>query len=294
MSMTIIKLQSGPSFAEILPSRGALISKLRFADGDDVLWLPKNFDPNASSWPSGGLQFLFPFAGRVRHQGELYKYAVEGHVFSMPLHGFSWASPWALISSTKNSTTLKLASSELTKANYPFEFELEMNLTLEESSLSVVVKITHQQFSKKTTMSHMPVAVGWHPYVALPDHTGRLNIPAKTAFMVTPEGMAGPSMPVEGHLGKMPWALPKSELQSLILGDLDQVSAEIQRARDTLLMKATPRDAMNYVVTWTNEPESFICVEPWMSQPDAVAQPTGCRWLAPGETLSVHLAISKA
>jgi galactose mutarotase-like enzyme len=292
--MSTIKLQSGPSFAEILPSRGALISKLRFADGDDVLWLPKNFDPTASSWPGGGLPFLFPFAGRVRHQGELYKYAVEGHVFSMPLHGFSWASHWTLISSTKNSATLKLASSELTKANYPYEFELKMTMTLDETSLLVVVHITHQQFSKKTTMSHMPVAVGWHPYFALLEQTGRLTIPAKTAFAVTQEGMAGPSMPVEGHLGKMPWVLPKSELQSLILGDLDQSFAEIKRARDTVLLKTTPTDVMKYVVTWTNEPQSFICVEPWMSKPDAVAHPTGCRWLAPGESLSVQLAISKA
>ncbi len=292
--MTIITLQSGPSFAEILPARGAIISKLRFEDGDDVLWLSKEFDPKAAVWPSGGLPFLFPFAGRVQHQGELYKYAVAGHVFSMPLHGFSWASPWALISSTKNSATLKLASSDRTKALYPFEFELEMVVTLDETSLIVQVRITHQQFSKNTTMSHMPVAVGWHPYFALPDASGKLTIGAKTAFPVTSNGMAGQPNSVQSYLGKMPWALPKSELQSLILGDLEQNSAEIQRTRDTVLLKATPSDLMNYVVTWTNEPQSFICVEPWMSKPDAVAEPTGCRWLAPGETLSVHLAISKA
>jgi galactose mutarotase-like enzyme len=240
------------------------------------------------------LPFLFPFAGRVQHQGELYKYALEGHVFPMPLHGFSWANQWTVTSSTKNSTTLKLVSSDTTKVMYPFEFELEMVISLQERSLTVAVKITHQQFSKKTSMSHMPVAVGWHPYVALPEGAGSLTIPAKTTFAVTPEGMAGNSRPVDAHLGKKPWVLPKTELQSLILGDLEQASAEIQRARDTIRLKASPTDLMNYVVTWSNEPRSFICVEPWMSKPDAVAKPSGCRWLAPGESLSLHLAISKA
>jgi galactose mutarotase-like enzyme len=75
--VTPLLLKTKASRATVLPQRGGLVSSLYLGSaGRDLLWLPQNFDETASSWPGGGLPLLFPFAGRVWHQGELYRYKV--------------------------------------------------------------------------------------------------------------------------------------------------------------------------------------------------------------------------
>src|SRR4051812_40744715 len=87
-SEIIIKSSDGGT-CTILPSRGGLITswKIPHDNGSrEMLWMPKSFPD--TGWPNGGIPLMFPFAGRVWHQGKMGAYEVGDVVASMPLHGF--------------------------------------------------------------------------------------------------------------------------------------------------------------------------------------------------------------
>ena len=297
--MSEIILNSGSSQAFLLPHRGGLITSLRLAGHEKILWLPENFDPSSSAWPGGGLPFLFPFAGRVQNQGELYKYALDEKIYPMPIHGFSWATAWTAKSISKNRVTLSLKSDGTSKSIYPFDFDIQMTITLSASKLDVDVTVSHIKNSQKPRHAKMPVALGWHPYFALHGSSNIVEIPAQTVFPVTAQGLAGQPMDAGEFLGPQPLSLPNEKLQSLILSDLSSNGCELWQPASgslkppgSIRIEAGPGDLMKHIVTWTNDPGVFHCIEPWMSRPDAVATPTGCRWLDPGESLKAWLQIS--
>ena len=291
--MSEIILNSASSQAVLLPHRGGLITSLTLAGHKKILWLPENFDPSSSAWPGGGLPFLFPFAGRVQNQGELYKYALDEEIYPMPIHGFSWATSWTAKSTSEDRVTLILKSDDTSKSIYPFDFDIQMTIAISARKLDVDVTVSHIKNTQKPRHAKMPVALGWHPYFALHGSSNIVEIPAQTVFPVTAQGLAGKPMPASQFLGPQPFSLPNEKLQSLILSDLSSNACELRSgASESLTIEAGPSDLMKHIVTWTNEPDVFHCVEPWMSRPDAVATPTGCRWLDPGESLKAWLQIS--
>ena len=300
--MTNILLSSAGAQATILPQRGALISSLRLGgQNHDVFWLPQGFDATASSWPGGGLPFLFPFAGRVWHQGELYRYKVGQRVYHMPLHGFSWATTWSVVEIHRDHATLELCDDENSQGIFPFKFLVRMNVALHPTALKMNVQITHK--GPLADAPTMPVAIGWHPYLSLSAGSHQLAVPARVIHPVTAQGGAGKPLAAQNTLGPGPWSLPHEQLKSLIFSELERPEAQFTLSggsqnpkdpnhRPTITISAGHPNTMRHIVTWTNEPDSFHCVEPWMSLPDAVATPTGCQWLRAGESMEAWLQIS--
>lgn len=293
--MSELLLESGLARATIHPERGALIADLKLigrnGKAEPILWLPEGFSQSPiEAWPGGGLPFLFPFAGRVWHNNEVLKYSVSGNVYDMPIHGFAWGKAWNVIAKTQTTVRLSLKSDDHSKKhNYPFDFEAVMTITLSARALQIAVDITHKTLAAKTR-EKMPVAIGWHPYFKIGENP-QLSIHADTIYPVTSVGNAGDPQSIRDYLDPSPWKLPSNALGSLILGDLTGEASRIDLGSSSLLISAGPEDVMQHVVTWTNQPKEFFCVEPWMSLPDAVARPTGCRWLKPGESLSAWLNI---
>lgn len=290
--MDVITLHCGQASATILPQRGALISELTLTGVGSVFWMPKTFDVNSTNWPGGGLPFLFPFAGRVQQAGQMHFYKLADEIFPMPLHGFSWSSKWDVVDVQSASVRLQLQSSLESRKLYPFDFLIIMDVTLKETCILIDVEMKNLDSQSNNSRQKMPVAVGWHPYFNLMKSPAKLIIDAKKVHPVTKDGMAGNPIDSLVHLGEGPWPLPKAELQSLILGSLGQPRAHLLRSSHSITVDCAPSALFNYFVTWSNEPQEFICIEPWMSQPNAVASPTGCRWLAGGEGLKAHLTIS--
>lgn len=291
--MDVIKLHSGTASASILPRRGALISELTLTDAGSVLWMPETFEVNSNDWPGGGLPFLFPFAGRVQQAGRMYFYKLADKIFPMPLHGFSWSSAWDVLDVQSESARLQLKTNSESRQLYPFDFLIVMDVTLKATCLLIDVEIKNLNSKSHHDQHKMPVAVGWHPYFNLIDSPTKLKMDAKKIYPVTKDGMAGSPIDAIDYLGEGPWSLPKTELQSLILGSLSERRADLLRSSNSIRVECAPPDLFNYFVTWSNEPKQFICVEPWMSQPNAIVSPTGCRWLAAGEGLKAHLTISR-
>lgn len=288
--MNEIFLKTSTSTCTVLPSRGGLVSSLTF-HGHEHLWLPDDFSSAQSSWPGGGIPLCFPFAGRVWHQGQLYQYSLDDTTYAMPLHGFAFGETWRLVAQDSSTCTLELTESEGSKALFPFAFNVRLTIALAESSLRYAFRIEHQK--PLGAFDKMPVALGFHPYFKLTDsdHT-HLETSAKKYYPVTPAGAAGKVSTCD-DLGTGPWKIKAPLLNSLIFSEGMNGSAKLHLdAKKTLKMTFGPETVFHHLVVWTNRPQEFYCVEPWMSLPDAVALSSGCQWLEPGKELSGFFEIS--
>jgi galactose mutarotase-like enzyme len=286
-----INLTTIKSSCKILPERGGLVSSLAI-DGRDVLWMPEDFSQDDSSWPGGGVPLCFPFAGRVWHKGQLYQYGLDGTTYPMPIHGFAYGEPWKKISATRTQAVIELQDSERSRSIFPFAFQVQLSFNLTEQHLRIEFHVKH--IKPVSDAPKMPLALGFHPYLKLTaGQDVALDVDAKKYYPVTPTGTAG-KVALTTDLGPRPWASKAPLLNSLILSDLKKSRATLKTNGNDDYVKINfgPETMFHHIVVWTNRPEEFYCVEPWMSLPDAVAIPSGTKWLASGEEASGYLEIS--
>ena len=255
------------------------------------------------------MPLLFPFAGRVFHNGQALQYSLDNELLRMPLHGFAYAQPWEVVSATKSRATLRLKAGPRTRELYPFEFELTATYELSEQSLHTEVVVTNRGSRERdaTGASHkMPVAMGWHPYFHTPfvsdsaktrpsaDSSAVMNLytSASAQTRVTPVGGAGRTTAFP-EAGDAPVTkLSDLLLHNLILGHHKKPEAELHDGTNKLALKLNWSELNRYLVLWTKSGQGFHCVEPWMGLPDAVNNGEGVQWLSVGESLHYHFTLS--
>jgi aldose 1-epimerase len=296
-----VDLENGGARAKILPGRGGLLASLTLPTGGgerELLWLPPDFAaaPAVSSgWPGGGAPWLFPFAGRVFHGGQVGRYELPrgGAVYDMPIHGFAYGSSWRIVTRSPHSLTLLLASGEASRQLYPFDFTLKATYDLTARAIRCGLQIT----AGEGNAAPMPVAAGMHPYFRLADagetalQHWNLDVEAAEEVRVTPTGAAGKATPLAS--GGARRRLDNPHFHNLILGKLRSPSAALhdERGGAQTTLRAEPAAAFNYFVLWSKPAAGFYCLEPWMGLPDAVNVGAGLKWLHAGETLQLLVEI---
>ena len=95
---------------------GAQLESLKSADGREYLW---QRDPQ---WWGGCAPVLFPIVGALRKG----RTVINGHIYEMPQHGLARRREFSLLSHTENEAVFALRADELTKKQYPFDFELQI------------------------------------------------------------------------------------------------------------------------------------------------------------------------
>ncbi len=290
----VLTLSAGDARATVLPERGGLVSALslrplRGGSAREILWTAAELGLDESGWPGGGLPVLFPFAGRVFHEGRPLCYELGGVERSMPIHGFAYGMPWEIAAQSADSARLSLRPTAATLRLFPFAFEVELELELSASALRVVLTAKHAASAPRGV--RMPVAMGLHPYFRAPLATGalsdvRLLTSACTKVAVTNAGAAGRASPLGyADATERGIALSETETRSLILVDHAAPAAALRDAGPDQLELAWGGD-FKTLVLWRQEGAGFQCVEPWMGLPDAVGAGAagGTRWLEPGES----------
>ena len=116
---------------------------------------------DAAFW-GGHAPILFPICGRL-FEG---RYVYEGKEYEMNLHGFARKTAFSVESTSDTEIIFSLSSSEATLAQYPFDFNLTVSYTLEESKISS--KVTIDNLSDKI----MPATFGAHPGFNVPLDNG--------------------------------------------------------------------------------------------------------------------------
>lgn len=270
-----IELRYGEdSRAEIAAWRGGMVTKLSIA-GRELLYLDEDTLRDPSKSVRGGIPVLFPAPGRLRDD----KWTYAGLEGSMKQHGFARALPWSVVAkhTVAAAVTLELDASEQTRAQYPWEFQLQLTYALTARGLRIDQRIANR--GNQT----MPFGIGFHPY-----------------FAVTQADKAATSVPTEARRA---WDnVAKREVE---LGTLDLTAKEVDlhllghgRTSATLERPNQPSiridgcAELQQWVLWTLAGKDFVCVEPWTCRADALNTGQSLLQVEPGGSRSLWLEIS--
>lgn len=277
-------LQNGILTAGINP-KGAELTGLEM-DGIQRIW---GGDP--AIWPRHA-PLLFPLIGRLRDQ----QYELDGRIISAPVHGFCRDRMFETVEKTGSRVRYRTQDDETTRAVYPFSFTLEVEFSLEGSTIIKSHTVTNR------SGVDMPFELGGHDAyrtTLMPGETMRdyavafEGLDHLEPFTMDEKGilgLPGADIPLEdGVLSKLPEdvGLDTIILQNLPVRKVTLFSRKSSR-RVTVEFGDFP-----YLGIWTAQKgvvTNYLCLEPWTALPDGhfmgrkLTDKPGIQILAPGES----------
>ena len=252
-----VTITSGSLTARIEPLGAELVS-LRDADGRELM---TPADPG--HW-TGHAPLLFPIVGRLN--GDVLR--LDGREYPMKQHGFARRLEWEVLGAGEAAVTLVLRDSEATREAYPFGFELSVLYFVEDSTLTVAVRVSN------TGAEPLPFSFGFHPAFAWPlpfgnpreDH--RITFEREEAPQVArlADGLIAGHVPspMQGQTLALSDAL--FEHDALVwdrVASREVVYGASQGPRLRVTFPDTP-----FLGIWTQPGAGFVCIEPWHGHAD--------------------------
>ncbi len=139
------EITSNSSSAVVLKD-GAMLTSLK-KDGTEYLW-----QGNAKYW-AGQAPVCFPIVG-VLPEGRALAFGKE---VKMKRHGVARINPFELEAQCKNSVTFLQKSSDATREQFPFDYELRIKYTINGDT------VTNEYIVKNTGQEKLPFVIGGHP-----------------------------------------------------------------------------------------------------------------------------------
>jgi galactose mutarotase-like enzyme len=284
-----IPLSSADLHVEVDPL-GAQLSILRDRDGRDLLW-----NGDATVW-AGRAPILFPTIGAVAEGS----YRLGGKTYHLSRHGFARGKLFEVVTSEPANATFRLKADETTLPLYPFQFELAVQFAVSGTTLSVKASVSNMG------TENMPASVGYHPAFRWPLPFGR---PRQAHFIEFANDEPAPIRRLDSKGLLTPEQHPtpvvnrRLHLEDSLFQD-DVVIFDKFRSHSVTYGAADgPRIQLNYpdatyLGVWTKPGANFICIEPWRGIADLegfsgdFTNKTGVFTVAPGETQSIHMAIT--
>jgi len=263
-------LRVADAVAEVLPERGALVS--RWAVGaDELLFLDAATVTDRSKNVRGGIPVLFPLAGRVK--GPL---TFGGKAISLEQHGFARKRAFEVTELSADDVSsrleLRLTSDAATRAVFDFDFAFWVTVTLEEKRLTVELMV------RNTGEAALPLHLGLHPYFQVP-------LATKNQCAVTATATRAFDLLTNTAV---PYAAPKLDGPEVNLHLLDPVPAATLTRGDGTSIAVDSSPEMRGLVFWTLPQQPFVCVEPWSDPVDTFGQ----RSLGAGKSASFACAMT--
>ncbi len=273
-----IASKNGLTQATFIPEQGGIVSSIIMPGRQG----PRELLYYSQDEPLTGSPFCFPICGRLERQGNLNSYYYEGHVYELPMHGFALGKPWTLSEAGSDHLLMVLRDDEQTRQAYPFHFTVELFYEIADRRL----------FCRQTYTNHgdrpMPYYAGFHPnFLTPPAESGKKEV----ILNLHPRRRLRYNQHLTDIVGDQPlFATPTSAANPEIHEQLLQLGED-----KTIHLRYPEKDVVNmvaegvedpdlfpYVQIYTPQDKPFICVEPWMSHPNALNSVAGVRWLAPG------------
>lgn len=259
----LVTLRSDALTASIHPL-GAELWSLKDADGRELMT-----DADPAFW-AGHAPLLFPIVGALA--GDAYR--LGDRQFKMPRHGFARRSEFALIEADAASALLRLEASAESRAQYPFDFRLDMGFALTGATLAMTAIVSNMGDAP------MPFSFGYHPAFAWPlpyggaaeDHqiVFERDEPAPIRRLDPATGLAAPDpqpSPVNGQVYAPAYA--DFEADALIWDELQSRSLTYGVPGQPQLRIDFPDTPMLGI--WQKPGARFLCIEPWAG----IADPMG-------------------
>jgi galactose mutarotase-like enzyme len=284
-----VRIASAELAAEIAPL-GAELVRLTDADGRELLW---DGDP---AWWSGRAPILFPIVGALRHD----RYLIDGRSYALPRHGFARRRIFTLHEHAADAATFRLVADEQTRADYPFDFILDMRFAIEGARLTMTASVTNEGEDS------MPASFGFHPALRWPLPYGGARAEHRIRFEAE-ESAPVRRLDASGLLDPEPRPTPV-EGRDLVLDDglFAEDALIFDQLRSRRLRFGVPGNTQIEVGyqgipqlgLWTKPGAGYLCIEPWQGHADPadhdgeLADKPGMIAIAPGETRRFAMEIA--
>ena len=269
----MLTLIDGPSRAELVPERGALVSRFSVAS-EPVLFMDERTLADPQKSIRGGIPLLFPSPGVL--PGGIF--GVEGRDVRMRKHGFARDLAWDVAHSARDRAQLRLGSSARTRPEFPWEFEARLDVRLEGRALQVAFTVENRDARR------MPLHLGLHPYFYVPQ-AQKAHVRIETRATRALDNLAGGERPLRGF----PLTDPQVDLQVL---DHAAPGTVLHRGQGLSPVRLSWSGDFRTMVVWTLGGRDFVCVEPWTAPGGALQTHQGLLSVAPGDTFASEFEIS--
>ncbi|MEN9981348.1 MAG: hypothetical protein RL542_1135, partial [Bacteroidota bacterium] len=149
--MAIISL-SNPEISIQIKTLGAELCSLKSNSNKEYIW-----EGNPDFWGKHS-PVLFPIVGTLKNNTFIH----DEKEYHLSRHGFARDMEFTLAEKKENSVTLSLESNSETLLHYPFEFELQIQYTLVNTTLEINYCVINKSDNR------FPFSIGAHPAFALP------------------------------------------------------------------------------------------------------------------------------
>lgn len=263
----------------MVESAGAQLRSLQF-DGVEYLW-------GAGEPWNWSAPVLFPLISglpgdELQHDGK--RYAIASH-------GFARRSEWAVLDDGR----FELASSEATRAQYPFEFRLQLEFVVTDH-----LTVTH------TVHNHgdepLPYLLGGHPAFVwpLPEATGKHElswVSGGATMRQAVNGLRPGRINSPADNGRLVLQKQYFAEDALLFDDIEP--HEVTYTAPGAARLTVKYDDFTVLGVWSkSQGADFVCLEPWTGYPapqgfdgDITTLP-GIELLAPGESRSYRYSVT--
>lgn len=264
-------LEADGDRAEVIPSRGALCTRLRVR-GEELLFLdPATLEPGKSV--RGGIPVLFPMAGKLPDDA----YVLEGRVFRLRQHGFARNLAWEVRAARPAELVLGLGDTDATRAQFPFRFDAELTFRLGGGRLTLGFALTNRDART------LPLHLGFHPYFRVPQGAkgeARVDTDATRAW----DNVRGLEVPFGGL------SLDQGEVDLHLL-DHAPGGTTLERGAGRAPVRLAWSGQFHTLVVWTVGGRDFVCVEPWTAPGGALQRGEGLLPVLPGERAELSFSL---
>jgi galactose mutarotase-like enzyme len=257
----MIRLQSDELQVSIKMNGAELASMYSTTHDLEYMW---NGDPRFWSKHS---PVLFPVVGALKNGTYLY----NGAPFNLQRHGFAREKEFRVEESSDQKAVFLLQDDELTRATYPFSFELRLIYQLTGSTL----RIEYEVFNK--SLQKMYFSIGAHPAFRVPlvsgteytdyylkfEKAGKLD-----RWSVSEAGLIKREYEtISENSDHIELTKPLFHHDALVFKDWPGESVSILTQKSQRGIKVTAKD-FPYLGIWAAKDADFVCIEPWLGIAD--------------------------
>lgn len=233
---------------------------------------------------------LFPIVGRLKEDTYLYK----EKEYQLSRHGFARDYEFSVIYQTDTEAIFSLSYNPETLVKYPFEFELQIRYSLNESYLTIGYQV------KNLGISKMPFSIGAHPAFSIPNALEEYKLCFNKkehfeSYLLENDLFSGQTKTITSVEACIPMEYRLFEEDALVFKNLHSSEVTLSHLNKPILK--IDYSGFPYLGIWTKNKAPFLCIEPWLGLADhkdtscKMEEKEGINWLSAKATYTCDFSI---
>lgn len=252
--MSVITL-SNSQISVAIKTLGAELCSIKNKLNREFMW-----EGNPNFWGKHS-PVLFPIVGTLKNNTFYH----NDTKYTLTRHGFARDMEFELIEKTEDSATFSIQSNSATLPNYPFEFELQIQYTLINTTVEIDYKVVNKDNSE------IPFSIGAHPAFALPSSFEDYSLDFEKVepleyTLLENDLVSQQTEKIHTDTNRVPLTYELFKRDALIFKKLQSNSLTIIEEEKPIL-KVHFQDFPSLGI-WTKVGAPFICLEPWFGYSD--------------------------